>query len=294
VRKYTSFALAGVLTLLAQAGTRAQNFVDYTGGSYNQNFDSLPFTTNVEVNTANTVTINGQVYTFSSAGHSTFDFAAPIDSSGVNAGSTGGLGLASTMSGWYGGAATLIRVGATAGGQTTGGDISFGASNGVNQANRALGLLATSTTGGTTFGLELVNDTGSSISAINLSFVGEMWRNGVAKTNAFGYAITSLTNGLPAAATALGAFSFTPNNTGSFAVDGTAAINQTNINLNAVAISNWGPDQALWLTWQIASSTGGGQGLAIDNLSFSAVPEPSTVALVGLGVLGMLSFRRRR
>jgi hypothetical protein len=76
-------------------------------------------------------------------------------------------------------------------------------------------------------------------------------------------------------------------------VDGTAAINQTNINLNAVAISNWGPDQALWLTWQIASSTGGGQGLAIDNLSFSAVPEPSTVALVGLGVLGMLSFRRR-
>ena len=72
------------------------------------------------------------------------------------------------------------------------------------------------------------------------------------------------------------------------------AANETNINLSAVSISDWGNNQALWLTWQTATAAGSSQGIAIDNLSFSAVPEPSTVTMVGLGLLGMLSLRRRR
>ena len=115
VRKFISFTLAGVLTLLAQAGARAQSFVDYTGGSYNQNFDSLPFSNNVSVSEANPVTISAQTYFFNNA---SLDFAAAIDGTGPTNASTGGLGLSATMSGWYGSGTVTTRVGAQPGDQT--------------------------------------------------------------------------------------------------------------------------------------------------------------------------------
>jgi hypothetical protein len=34
-------------------------------------------------------------------------------------------------------------------------------------------------------------------------------------------------------------------------------------------------------------------GLAIDNVRFSAIPEPSTFVLLALGVVGLLAIRRR-
>jgi hypothetical protein len=287
VRKYSLFGLAGALALLAQIGAQAQSFVDYTGGSYNQNFDSLPFSNNVSISEANPITISGQTYFFNNA---SLDFAAAIDGTGPTNSSSGGLGLSSTMSGWYGSGMVTTRVGAQPGDQTQGGIISFG---GLTSSNRALGLQSANGSGITTFDLKLVNDTGSNISDINLSFVGELWRQATAKTINFGYAVTSATAGLPTSgATSLGAISFAGGTAGP--VDGTLAANETNINLNAVSISNWGANQALWLTWQTATAAGSSQGIAIDNLSFSAVPEPSTVAMVGLGVLGMLSLRRRR
>ena len=285
MRRYSLFGLVGALAL-AQTGA-AQSFVDYTGGIYNQAFDSLPFSNNVSVSEANPVTISGQTYFFNNG---SLDFAAAIDSTGPTNSSTGGLGLSSTMSGWYGSGAITTRVGAQLGDQTQGGIISFG---GLASGNRALGLESANGSGITTFALKLVNDTGSSISAINLSFVGELWRQATAKTVNFGYVVANTSASLPTSgSTSLGSISFTGGSAGP--VDGTLGVNQTNINLTAASISNWGDNQALWLTWQTATAAGSSQGIAIDNLSFSAVPEPSTLALVGLGVLGMLSLRRRQ
>jgi len=285
VRRYSLFGLVGALAL-AQTGA-AQSFVDYTGGIYNQTFDSLPFSNNVSVSEANPVTVSGQTYFFNNG---SLDFAAAIDSTGPTNSSTGGLGLSSTMSGWYGSGAITTRVGAQLGDQTQGGIISFG---GLASGNRALGLESANGSGITTFALKLVNDTGSSISAINLSFVGELWRQATAKTVNFGYVVANTSASLPTSgSTSLGSISFTGGSAGP--VDGTLGVNQTNINLTAASISNWGDNQALWLTWQTATAAGSSQGIAIDNLSFSAVPEPSTLALVGLGVLGMLSLRRRQ
>ena len=289
MRKHSRFALAVAFVLLAQAQAQAQSFVNYTGGSYNQNFDSLPFSNNVSVSEANPVTINGQTYFFNNA---SLDFATAIDGTGPTNSSSGGLGLFNTMSGWYGSGTVTTRVGAQPGDQTQGGIISFG---GLTSGNRALGLQSANGSGITIFGLKLVNDTGSGISAINLSFVGELWRQATAKTINFAYVVTNMAASIPTSgATPLGSISFTGGTAGP--VDGTLAINETNINLNAVSISDWGSNQALWLTWQTATAAGSSQGIAIDNLSFSAVsvPEPSTLTMVGLGMLGILSLRRRR
>ena len=120
------------------------------------------------MNSANPVTINGITYSFPNP----YDFAFPA----IAAGQVGGLGLL-PMSGWYGladsGASAGTRFGAQSGDQTTGGQISFGP---PNSANRALGLLATSSTGFTAFGAKFINRTTQTLNSISLQFTGEVWR----------------------------------------------------------------------------------------------------------------------
>ncbi len=288
-------AVAGLLALLAQAETRAQGTydVDYTGGTYNQNFDSLPYTNNLAVNTADPITLAGTEYTFNGAPNTSFAFADPVDSSGTTAGSTGGLGLSSTMPGWYATATVLNEYGSQDGSRTRGGIISFGALS--NSTSRSLGMLGTGTSGVPTFGLQLVNSTGSTITSINLNFVGELWHQQTADNPiTFGYAETALTNGIPTAVTSIGTFGANFATGASGAVNGDASANQTNISLSAVSVGSWAPGQALWLTWTMTGSAGGEQGYAIDNLSFSAVPEPSSLVLVIGGLGAMLVLRRRR
>jgi hypothetical protein len=66
---------------------------------------------------------------------------------------------------------------------------------------------------------------------------------------------------------------------GGVAVDGTLPLNQTNLNVIHQAITNWPPGAALWLVWSMPSSTGKAQGLAIDNLSFSATAVAPELAI---------------
>jgi len=224
------------------------------------------------------VTINGATYSLANP----YDFAFPV----IASGSSGGLGL-SALAGWYGASALLSRFGATDGDQTTGGQISFGL---PSSSNRALGLLATSTTGGTAFGVRFINGTGITLTRMNLQFTGEIWRqSNKSKTLQFYYFVDLTgTNTFPSAATA-----YLPNlnvnfptvstDTGGVAVDGTAPLNQTNLSVLNQAITNWPPGAALWLVWQMTDNTGKAQGLGIDNLSFSAsiLPIPVNVLISG-------------
>jgi hypothetical protein len=182
------------------------------------------------------------------------------------------------MPGWYGladpAASVGTRFGATDGNQTTGGQISFGL---PNSSDRALGLLATSSTGYTAFGAKFINGTSQTLNSINLRFTGEVWRQSdTAKTLEFYYFIdpsatnvfsTSVTAFLPALNVS---FPTVPADVGGVAVDGTAAVNQTNVGVINQVITNWAPGAALWLVWEMGSSAGKAQGLAIDNLGFSA------------------------
>ena len=243
------------------------SFIDYAaaGSVYSQTFDSLPDPGATSVNSANTVTINGVTYSLANP----YDFAYPV----IASGSSGGLGI-SALAGWYGTSALLSRFGATDGDQTTGGQISFGL---PSSSNRSLGLLATSTTGGTAFGVRFINGTGITLNRMNLQFTGEVWRqSNLSKTLQFYYFIdptgdaafpTSATAFLPALNVS---FPTIAADTGGVAVDGTSPLNQTSLSVLDQAITNWPPDAALWLVWQMTDSTGKAQGLGIDNLSFSA------------------------
>lgn len=257
-------------------GTPPPSFVAYLmpGSVYVQNFDSLPNPGANSVNTANPVTIEGITYSLANP----FDFAFPASSTGNN----GGLGL-TAMAGWYGLANPLAsigtRFGATDGDQTTGGQISFGLPSG---SNRALGLLATSTTGYTAFGLRLINGTSQTLNFINLQYTGEVWRqSNVPKTLTFSYLIdptgtvgfsTNATAYLPALNVA---FPVATNDGGGAAVDGTSAINQAHLSVTNQPIFAWPPGAALWLTWEMGDASGKAQGLGIDNLSFSASVYPA-------------------
>ena len=263
------------------------SLVAYTtpGAIYTQDFDALPYQASGSVNADNPVTVNGVTYSLANP----YDFAFPAAASG----NTGGLGIPA-LAGWYGASVSSAQFGATDGDQTTGGDISFGM---PNSSQRALGLMATSSTKGTAFGVRFLNGTGVTLTRMSVQFTGEVWRqSNVPKTLQFSYYVDLAgTNTLrPTVATALIPslninFPTVAADTGGVAVDGTAAFNQTNLSVMNQTITNWPPGAALWLVWQMPDSTGKAQGLAIDNLIFSAgvapLQAPMTIQTVGTNLI---------
>ncbi len=261
--------------------------VDYTlqNSIYTQNFDSLPNPGLNSVNANNPVTINATTYSLANP----FNFAFSAFASGTN----GGLGIPS-MVGWYGEGMLQSQFGANAGDQTTGGVISFGS---TNNFNRALGLLATSSTGGTAFGVRFVNGTRVTLGQINLQFTGEVWRqSNKPKTLQFYYFVDPTgTAAFPTSATAfLPAlnvnFPTVAADSNGVAVNGTLPLNQTNLSVVNQAITNWPPGAALWLVWQMTDSTGKAQGLGIDNLSFSANVAPPPLNQLTIDASGTSLF----
>jgi len=247
------------------------------GSVYTQNFDSLPNPGLTTVESANPVVISGVSYSLANP----FGLAFPVQ----GAGELGGLGLSSTMPGWYGWSSLTAKAGASEGDQSTGGVISFGPTNGLAaSANRALGLLATSTTGPTAFGLRLVNGSPFVLNQISLQFTGELWRqSAIQKPITFGYLIDPITTNtfspsLTATIPQLDvSFASNPLITSPVPLDGTAAANQITLSVTNQVITNWPPGAALWLTWTMSDGAGKGQGIAIDNLQFSALPAASSL-----------------
>ncbi len=250
--------------------TSPSTFVAYTypGWVYTQNFDSLPDPGSTSVNAANPVTIQGTTYSLANP----FGFADVVLASG----NSGGLGDVE-MAGWYGLAALVSKFGATDGDQTTGGQISFGP---VNSSSRALGLLATSSTGATAFGVKFINQTTQNLNLVTVQLTGELWRQSdLPKTLECFYFIDPTGTGpFPSSQTALlpaldVGFPTSAGAIGGVAVDGTATLNQANLRVLDQPIVDWPPGAALWLIWQMTDFTGKAQGLAVDNLSFSAMSQ---------------------
>jgi hypothetical protein len=272
------------------------SYIPYSiaGSVYTQDFDSLPgpgVNYTVTVPAGNPVVINGTNYSFGNA--NPIDFAAPI----FPTGSPGGLGLANSMPGWYGwvqGGPGLNRFGANAGDYTTGGIQSFGSANSyVASQDRALGLLTTAESLQSAIAARFINNTPDTLSRVTLQFTGELWRQStVPKSLVFHYVIdptgTNAFDVNPADFVYLTNLNvnFATNSaaSGGVPVDGNLPANQiTNLIVNQV-ITNWPPGGALWLVWQYTNATGKAQGVSIDNVSFSALPENS-----GSGAAALLS-----
>jgi hypothetical protein len=317
-------ALASVTVLLPPPHTS----VSYSNQVYSQNFDVLPDPgtqgiksglatgSGISVNSINNPLDPGQINGVSYSLANPFDFAYPVLPSsfigglGLSTGATNIAGQIGSLNGWYGAADTnradagnpdgITRFAAQDGDQSTGGVIDFGPNdvdNGIVGTNRSLGLLSTSSTGSTSFGLKLVNSSTNTLNYITLSYLGEIWRNNrAARTMSFSYAIDPTANTFvlspePTATNASPqiipgtvrvpsmAFSFPTNDGSILAVDGTSPANQISMVTSNLALSTpWQPGAALWLIWSINYyGQGTGQGYAIDNLKFSASVVPSTL-----------------
>jgi hypothetical protein len=242
------------------------SYVSYgsAGSNYVQTFDSMPYQPTNSVDAANPVSINGVAYSLGNP----FDFAFLAETNGV-----GGLGLLNTMNGWYGFGNNAIYFGATAGDQTNGGILNFGSTNDlVSAANRSLGLLATSNTGTTAFSVRLINATGYTLGQFNLSYTSELWRQTASTklvTN-FYYLDLTGTNGFPtnAASGSLTNLTFPPGNL-AWGTNGPLGSNYVALD-NQPFATNWPAGAALWVVWEMDDPGEGGQGIGIDNLTFSA------------------------
>ncbi len=209
-------------------------------------------------------------------------------------------GLAGWQVGKVSGTGTTLPYNVDNGNSNTGSIFSYGA---TSSTERALGSVASGTTI-PAFGAWFTNNTGSALAGFTLSFTSELWRSSTLTNNvlAFGYALSggaaTSSNFLTASVTAyagLNAVGPSGITIGANSLqDGNLAANQQFVSASITGLS-WGNGQDLFIRWQDTNDTGNDAGLAIDNLTFTAIPEPSTYALLlGAATSASVWFLRRR
>lgn len=212
----------------------------------------------------------------------------------------------STLTGWHlfrqpaPGTAITTYV-ANDGTGNAGSFISYGT---AGTTERALGGLGS---GGTYFGspasntvagwiaLSITNGTGSTLTGFTLGFDGEQWRNGgntAAQTMVLEYGFGASFDTVATWTAPGGTFDWTSvvNASAAAAVNGNVAGLVTG--RGGSVTTSWSAGDTLWVRWAERNDSGNDHGLAIDNVSFTAVPAPGVIALAGSGLLIMA--RRRR
>lgn len=179
---------------------------------------------------------------------------------------------------------------------STGSMYSFGSSG---STDRALGCLSSSTIGQGRYGLRFLNNTGYTLTEFTLSYVGEQWRDGgatggsVAQSAAVGYSYdaTDIGHGTFTDVAELAFTSPTVGATTGTALNGNAAANRVAIS-HTVSGLEWLPGTLLWIRWNDVDHAGNDHALAVDDLTFTAAPEPMTAGLALLAFAGLLIRRR--
>ena len=193
----------------------------------------------------------------------------------------------STIPGWY---STRVTYNSGTGSSNTGALYAFGVAGTNPVTDRALGSVASGSTGTVFQAARLTNSTGATITSLDISYVGEQWRNGgntTAHTLTFEYQVANAGVITGADTPTAGWTTFSPLSfTGPIAtataaaLDGNAAANRTPISTTLTVTVNAG--QEIWLRWQDPNDTGNDHGLAIDDFSVTAngVPAADTAPTV--------------
>ena len=184
-----------------------------------------------------------------------------------------------TIPGWY---STRTAYVAGTGSSNTGALYSFGVAGTNAVTDRALGSVASGTTTTIFQAARLTNNTGATVTSLDISYVGEQWRNGgiaTAHTLTFEYQVANASAITGPNAPATGWTTFAPLSfTGPVAtatagaLDGNAAGNRTAKSATLTVTVNSG--QEIWLRWLDPDDTGGDHGLAIDDFSVVAHGGP--------------------
>lgn len=169
-----------------------------------------------------------------------------------------------TIPGWYATEATIYADnGASGFGKRL---FSYGTSS---SPERALGASGFSSLSGVRFGVKLLNNTGDSITSLDISYMGEQWRLESPGTQVltFDYQIgaTSLTAGTWIPVTQLDFNSPQPTGT-TGAIDGNLPANQTYISYTLSDTIT--PGDSIWLRW--TKWDGNSPGLAVDSFAVTA------------------------
>jgi len=211
----------------------------------------------------------------------------------------------SWLDGWSGvntavSPSTPLTLGITTGTTTSGGIYNVGS---AGSTDRALGSLA----GGTViprFGVQFQNTSGAAFTDIQMSGVMEQWRSGSSATVnealTFEYSFdaqdiddsTATWHSLAG----LDLWERLTDSTSGGAVDGNLLENQ-NLVSGTISDAMWLDQGLLTMRWTDFNDTGSDGLYALDNFSMtgiSSVPEPSVWALVGIGLLALLTRPLRR
>ncbi|MFL6198393.1 MAG: ExeM/NucH family extracellular endonuclease [Thermoanaerobaculia bacterium] len=206
----------------------------------------------------------------------------------------------STLVGWYSQfqlqATNPTTYRADSGGSNTGAIYSWGVA-GVNPlTERALGSVASGTPGTIFNAVRLVNNTGSTITSLIISFTGEQWRAGgcqptpctpLAQKLDFQYQVANAGVITDANTPTTGwldhdALDFTspvPGTSTAATLDGNAAANRTALSATFAVTVNAG--QEVWLRWQDINDANNDHGLSIDD--FSLTPQASATPTLNIG-----------
>jgi len=189
-----------------------------------------------------------------------------------------------TLTGWY---STRTEYRASGGSSTAGALYSFGTGT---ASDRALGSIASSSTGTIFFGIRLKNNTTQTITSLQITYTGEQWRNGGRTDDdslhfsyQIGATVSSLTSGTWTTDDDLSFVGPIKASTAN-ALDGNASANRTpKTKTLTVSIA---PSQEIMLRWTDFNSLGSDHGLAIDDITIlaSAAPPgpPTKLAVVSI------------